>query len=226
MNRRKLPPHVYVVDDETGGCKIGVSAAPYRRLADLQRERDAKLRLIAVCQCPTGRAWTVERQAHRLLADRRLSGEWFDVSAGQAIEAVSRALAMVEAGPLPAPGWTVASVSTKARRTAARLARRESLTVGRWLEQRVAKWEAEGSPMTVSSPAPGGPAPNLGDLAQAWQAARALADAAGIPVPPHIARNALAAVQQATRQVRGLSPPTPRQKPPGRPLAAIEGEGA
>ena len=147
MNRRGLPPHVYVVDDEAGGCKIGVSAAPYLRLADLQRERKAKLRLIAVCQCPTGRAWTVERRAHRLLADRRLAGEWFDVSAEQAIEAVSRALAMVEAGPLPAPGWTVASVPTKTRRTAVLLARREGLTVGQWLERRVAEWEAKGSPV-------------------------------------------------------------------------------
>ncbi len=68
---------------------------------------------------------------------------------------------------------------------------------------------------------PVGPAPNLGELAQAWQGARALAEAAGVPVPPHIARNALAAVQQATRQVRGLAPPAPRRK-----LTAIGNEPA
>ena len=73
--------------------------------------------------------------------------------------------------------------------------------------------------MPVSSPAPGGPAPNLGDLAQAWQAAIALAEAADIPVPPHFVRDALAAVKHASRQLRGLPPPAPRRKP----LAAIEG---
>ena len=115
--------------------------------------------------------------------------------------------------------WTIKSVSVATREAVTRAARRENLTVGQWLEKRVAEWEAEGSPVPVPMPASGGPAPNLGDLAQAWQAARALADAAGIPVPPHIARDAFAAVKMATRQVRGLPPPAPRRKPP----AAIEG---
>lgn len=115
--------------------------------------------------------------------------------------------------------WTIKSVSVATREAVTKAARRENLTVGQWLERRVAEWEGEGSPVPVSSAAPAGPAPNLGELAQAWQGARALAEAAGVPVPPHIARNALAAVQQATRQVRGLALPAPRRKP----LAVIEG---
>ena len=109
--------------------------------------------------------------------------------------------------------WTIKSVSVATREAVTKAARRENLTVGQWLERRVAEWESEGSPVPVSSPAPGGPVPNLGDLAQAWQAARALAEAASIPVPPHIARDAFATVKLATRQVRGLPPPAPRRKP-------------
>lgn len=113
--------------------------------------------------------------------------------------------------------WTIKSVSVATREAVTAAARREGLTVGQWLERRVAEWEAEGSPMPVSGPAPPGPAPNLGDLAQAWQAARALAEAAGIPVPPHLARDAFAAVKQATRQARGLPLPARRRKLPPAP---------
>lgn len=105
--------------------------------------------------------------------------------------------------------WTIKSLSVSTREAIVAAARREGLTVGQWLERRVAEWEADGSPMPVA----GISAPNLGDLAQAWQAARALADAAGVPVPPHLARDAFAAVKLATRQVRGLPPPVPRRRP-------------
>lgn len=111
--------------------------------------------------------------------------------------------------------WTIKSISVATREAVTKAARREGLTVGQWLEKRVAEWEAEGSPV----PMPSGSAPNLGDLAQAMQAARALADAAGVPVPPHVARDAFAVLKVATRQVRGLPPPSVRRKAP----AAIEG---
>ena len=93
---------------------------------------------------------------------------------------------------------TIKSVPKATRDAVTNAARREGLTVGQWLERRVAEWEPDGSPMPVATIAPVGPAPNLGDLAQVMQAARALAEAAGVPVPPHLARDALAAVKQAT----------------------------
>lgn len=107
--------------------------------------------------------------------------------------------------------WTIKSVPVRTRDTVVAAARRDGVTVGQWLERRVAEWEADGSPVVV--PTSSGPAPNLGDLAAVMQAARALADAANVPVPPHLARDALAAVKLATRQVRGLPPPVPRRKP-------------
>ena len=117
--------------------------------------------------------------------------------------------------PHTAAPWTIKSLSVRTREAIVAAARREGLTVGQWLERRVAEWEADGSPLPVAS----SPAPNLGELAQVMQAARALADAAGIPVPSHLARDAFAAVKVATRQVRGLPLPTPRRKP----IPVIEG---
>lgn len=121
---------------------------------------------------------------------------------------------MADSEPIDAVGpWTIKSVSTATRAAVADAARREGLTVGQWLDRRVAEWLADGGPVPVPA-ASAGPAPNLGDLAQAMQAARALAEAAGVAVPPQLARDALAAVRQATRQVRGLPPPVRRRLAP------------
>lgn len=107
--------------------------------------------------------------------------------------------------------WTIKSLSVSTREAIVAAARREGLTVGQWLERRVAEWELDGAPVPVAASAAASPVPNLGDLAQVMQAARALADAAGVPVPAHLARDALAAVKQATRQVRGIAPRPARQ---------------
>ena len=99
---------VYVIGDEAGRHKIGVSATPERRRAHLQTERKTKLTLVATYQSPTGRGWAIESKAHALLSDCRLSGEWFAVTADQAMETVQRALEMVEATPPTGLGqWTI-----------------------------------------------------------------------------------------------------------------------
>ena len=105
--------------------------------------------------------------------------------------------------------WTIKAVSTATRDTVTAAARREGLTVGQWLERRVAEWTGEGSPVPVHAQPVGAPV-SLGDVAQAMNAARALAEAAGVKVPPAMAREGLALVRQATRQLRGLPAPTPR----------------
>ena len=114
--------------------------------------------------------------------------------------------------------WTIKAVSTATRDVVTAAARREGLTVGQWLERRVAEWEGQGSPAPVHPLAAGVPT-SLADVAQAMNAARALAEAAGVKVPPAMAREGLALVRQATRQLRGLPAPAPRP----RPVAAIEG---
>jgi len=110
--------------------------------------------------------------------------------------------------------WTIKAVAKATRDAVTNAARREGLTVGQWLERRVAEWEGAGSPVPVSGPGP----VNLGELAQAMEAARALASDAKVPVPPQLARDGLHMVRLAIRQARGL----PRRK---QPQALIEGRG-
>lgn len=106
--------------------------------------------------------------------------------------------------------WTIKSVPTRTRLAVIDAARKEGITVGQWLERRVAEWLADGSPVPVSPPAM--PQHSLADLAEAMNAARALADAAGVKVPPGLARDGLALVRQATRAARGLPPQLPRPR--------------
>jgi hypothetical protein len=108
--------------------------------------------------------------------------------------------------------WTIKSVPTKTRLAVTEAARKEGVTVGQWLERRVNAWLADGSPTPVGA-APGASSPhNLAELAQAMDAARAMAEAAGVKVPPALARESLALVRQATRAARGLPPQVPRQR--------------
>jgi len=107
--------------------------------------------------------------------------------------------------------WTIKAVAKTTRDAVTNAARREGLTVGQCLERRVAEWEGQGGPVPVPSP-PQAPV-NLGELAQAMEAARALAHDANVPVPPQLARDGLGLVRLAIRQAKGLPPPQ----------AAIEG---
>lgn len=78
-----------MIGSESGPHKIGMSAnGPQARLASLQTGCPTRLSLIAFVPVPDGMARDVEKRAHRLLDPKRLGGEWFEVTAKQAIEAV------------------------------------------------------------------------------------------------------------------------------------------
>lgn len=115
---------------------------------------------------------------------------------------------MDEAPPvdLIAP-WTIKAVSKATRDAVTLAARQEGLTVGQWLERRVMEWQGSGSPVQVSA----APAINLAALAQAMDAARAMAKDADVPIPPQLARDGLHLVRQALRQAKGLPPTTKRR---------------
>ena len=102
--------------------------------------------------------------------------------------------------------WTIKSMSIQARLAVITAARKEGITVGQWLERRVAEWLVDGSPTSVAAPRGASSQHNLAELAQAMDAARALADAAGVKVPPSLAREGLALMLQAARAARGLPP--------------------
>ena len=46
--------------------------------------------------------------------------------------------------------WTIKSVATATRDAVTKAARQEGLTVGQWLERRVAEWLEDGGPVRVS----------------------------------------------------------------------------
>lgn len=108
--------------------------------------------------------------------------------------------------------WTIKSVPTRTRLAATEAARKEGLTVGQWLERRVDEWLSDGSPVRLGAGPGVSSAHSLADLAQAMDSARSLANAAGVRVPPALAKEALALVRQATRAARGLPPQLPRSR--------------
>ncbi len=98
---------VYVVENELGACKIGISRDPIARLAALQTGSPHRLRIahVAGTHC-TG--FEIERQAHAFLAGRALGGEWFDCGPSAArhavqasAEALNRPLVWVDLDQVP-----------------------------------------------------------------------------------------------------------------------------
>lgn len=67
--------YVYFIK-ATRFLKIGRSANPHARVADLQCAHPTELRLIAVIPCQN--AIAVERGLHAIFAARRRLGEWFE----------------------------------------------------------------------------------------------------------------------------------------------------
>ncbi len=94
---------VYVIESAEGvrGVKIGVARNPKSRLRDLQVARPDLLRVAGVVVPSAGTALAVEQAAHAVAARYRLQGEWFDLSAEAALEAVRMADAAIAAGGSP-----------------------------------------------------------------------------------------------------------------------------
>ena len=106
--------------------------------------------------------------------------------------------------------WTIKAVSKTTRDAITLAARKDGLTVGQWLDKRVAEWVSDGRPTHVEPSSPSAPsAPsNLADLAKLMDSARSLAEAANVPVPPQLAKDGLSLLRQAVRQSRSASRPS------------------
>jgi hypothetical protein len=81
---------IYVISDNHGSIKVGISTNPTVRLAQLQRTSAAHLALayVAALRC-TG--YAVEAEAHRTLASYRQGGEWFNCPVDMAVAAIGAA---------------------------------------------------------------------------------------------------------------------------------------
>ena len=114
--------------------------------------------------------------------------------------------------------WTIKSVSTVTRDKVTMAARREGLTVGQWLEKRVAEWEADGSPV-VTAPA-STPAGGLTEMADMLRATTEAAQAAGMPLPKAVARQSFAILDAVQRAALGKPPRAPRPSRLAAPTSA------
>jgi hypothetical protein len=79
--------------------KIGISADPRKRLAGLKTASPYPLALFAsVCFEGRAQAERAERIIHAALADHRMSGEWFAISAASALEVNDAVSDMIRIG--------------------------------------------------------------------------------------------------------------------------------
>lgn len=86
---------LYVISarPDTGPCKIGVTLSPEKRVKQLQTGHAEKLQIIHTE--PIGdsdRAKAFEKLVHRQIAHYRCQGEWFSITAEQAIREITFAV--------------------------------------------------------------------------------------------------------------------------------------
>jgi hypothetical protein len=91
--------NVYIVAEQGGPRKIGVSDSPEKRIVNLRSGR-APLSIVAIYPREAHDAGIVERLAHRLLKEKQVSCEWFAITNEQAVAAVREAIALVNSGDL------------------------------------------------------------------------------------------------------------------------------
>jgi hypothetical protein len=86
----RTPDHVYVISSECGRVKIGISSSPPNRFMGLSGSSPRKLTLehVEVANDFEGFAERIEGWCHKVLADHRSHGEWFNVPVEEAIKTV------------------------------------------------------------------------------------------------------------------------------------------
>jgi hypothetical protein len=89
--------NIYIVAAEgRWPIKIGIAVAAAKRLSSLQTSHWKPLQIVSVWWCEdSAKARRVEKKAHALLVEARLSGEWFDRTIEQAADVINFA-AMTE----------------------------------------------------------------------------------------------------------------------------------
>lgn len=98
---------VYAVSDGTGNIKIGVAKDIAARMKSIQTGNPHTLQLLfeVVCVSPFRRdvslgAHKIEHEAHRQLAHKRMSGEWFALDYHEALSELQHAMAVAEEHPV------------------------------------------------------------------------------------------------------------------------------
>jgi hypothetical protein len=96
-NDERIQGYVYLISGERAKIKVGMSADPAGRLFNLQTGNHTRLEILATF----GHAYpgAVETEAHRILRDHWIVGEWFEVEKYAAMTAVMEAMRVVDAAP-------------------------------------------------------------------------------------------------------------------------------
>jgi hypothetical protein len=81
---------VYIIGFADCPVKIGIATDPYRRLSSLQVGNHQELFVHHLVHIDKEFAPYVEHHAHKALKAKRIRGEWFNVSAAEALEVVER----------------------------------------------------------------------------------------------------------------------------------------
>jgi len=84
---------IYVMESEVG-VKIGISKNPDERLRQITNASGMQVSLRHTRDHES--AYAVEQNAHKILADKRLNGEWFNVTVNEAIAAIDEAASAIE----------------------------------------------------------------------------------------------------------------------------------
>lgn len=89
---------IYIIgySDSDGPIKVGFSANPSRRLADLQTSHHSKLEVRFAKKVDLFRGNEVEKKVHAALHEYRLSGEWFSAPFDVASNAIEQISELVE----------------------------------------------------------------------------------------------------------------------------------
>jgi hypothetical protein len=81
--------YIYVIGfEEPGVVKIGSAQSPLIRLSELQCGNPFELKLHYAVSIYEGSPILIEFATHRLAAERKIRGEWFDMTAEEALEVV------------------------------------------------------------------------------------------------------------------------------------------
>lgn len=108
---------VYVIGSVKGPQKIGVAANPDGRLTQLRTGHPFPLAVHAHFEFPTeAEARTVERTAHKALKEKRLSGEWFEITTSEAVAAVESAIEAIRQGVVAVRAIELSPVQIRAAR--------------------------------------------------------------------------------------------------------------
>lgn len=88
---------VYVIGSQDNPVKIGYGDRVESRLVAMQVGNPDELKILGRVVVPWDKAGLVEKGAHTILQDHHRRGEWFNVTAAEALAAIETALASVNA---------------------------------------------------------------------------------------------------------------------------------